>query len=131
MFFIYDHTVYVGFAFVGYVFVIRPIEKKAEDLSSDDILLIIKELLENTSEDVHKRFDQLTNKKKEYKKIISGWKKPFQNTIYLFSKEDLKNNTTLTGTKLNSLNMTKTTLQQEWKNNGNRKKNTKNYFQIS
>ena len=92
-------------------------------------MLIIKELLENTSEDVHKRFDQLTNKKKNIK-IISGWK-PFQNTIYLFSKEDLKNNTTLTGTKLNSLNMTKTTLQQEWKNNGNRKKNTKNYFQIS
>ena len=28
VFFIYDHTVYVGFAFVGYVFVIRPIEKR-------------------------------------------------------------------------------------------------------
>ncbi|NLI57610.1 MAG: hypothetical protein GX387_03690 [Clostridium sp.] len=100
VFFIYDHTVYVGFAFVGYVFVIRPIEKKAEDLSSDDILLIIKELLENTSEDVHKRFDQLTNKKKEYKKIISGWKKPFQNTIYLFSKEDLKKQYHVDGYKI-------------------------------
>ena len=112
VFFIYDHTVYVGFAFVGYVFVIRPIEKKAEDLSSDDILLIIKELLENTSEDVHKRFDQLTNKKKEYKKIIPVGK-PFK-IQYIALKRRFENNTTLT-VQIKFLNMTKTTLQQKWK----------------
>lgn len=100
VFFIYDQTVYVGFAFVGYVFDIKPIEKKAENLSSYDILLIIKELSENISEEVPERFDKTSNKRKEFNKIISGWKKPFQNTIYLFSKEDLKKQYHVDGYKI-------------------------------
>ncbi|MDQ2086402.1 hypothetical protein RBH29_08160 [Herbivorax sp. ANBcel31] len=88
VFFIYKDVVYLGFAFVGYIFNIKPLEKKIEDLSSEDILFEIQKISKKSTKQIPEEFSKEKNKKKELEKIISDWENPFQKTIYFFKDKD-------------------------------------------